>query len=148
VDESRITEAIGKTGLDDLMARLPDGLETVAGERGVKLSGGERQRLAFARVLVQDPRIVVLDEPTAALDSVTESFVTEHLTDFFRGRTVVVIAHRLQMVKGADKIVVLEDGAIIQEGGFDALVAASGRFRQLWEEQTSGRLGETGVSGD
>jgi ATP-binding cassette subfamily B protein len=145
VDEAKIAEAIGKTGLDELMGRLPDGLETVVGERGVKLSGGERQRLAFARVLIQDPRIVVLDEPTAALDSVTESFVTERLAGFFRGRTVIVIAHRLQTVKGADKIVVLEDGAIIQEGGFDALVAASGRFRQLWEEQTAGRLGEAGV---
>ena len=145
VDEEKITGAIGKTGLDELVDRLPDGLETVVGERGVKLSGGERQRLAFARVLVQDPRVVILDEPTAALDSVTESFVTVHLADFFRGRTVVVIAHRLQTVKGADKIVVLEDGGIIQEGGFDALVAASGRFRQLWEEQTAGRLGETVV---
>jgi ATP-binding cassette subfamily B protein len=145
VDEAKTTEAIGKTGLDELMDRLPDGLETIVGERGVKLSGGERQRLAFARVLVQDPRIVVLDEPTAALDSVTESFIAEHLVDFFRGRTVVVIAHRLQTVKGADKIVVLEDGAIVQEGGFDALVSASGRFRQLWEEQTAGRLGKAGA---
>jgi len=145
VGEARIAEAIEKTSLDDLMDRLPDGLETIVGERGVKLSGGERQRLAFARVLVQDPRIVVLDEPTAALDSVTESFVTEHLVDFFCGRTVIVIAHRLQTVKGADKIVVLEDGAISQEGGFDALVAVSGRFRQLWEEQTAGRLGEAEV---
>jgi len=117
-------------------------LETVVGERGVKLSGGERQRLAFARVLVQDPRIVVMDEPTAALDSVAESFVTEHLADFFRDRTVIVIAHRLQTVKGADRIVVLEDGEITQEGGFDSLIATNGRFRQLWEEQTAGRLRE------
>ena len=145
VDEEKITEAIGKTGLDELIDRLPDGLETVVGERGVKLSGGERQRLAFARVLVQDPRVVVMDEPTAALDSIAESFVTEHLADFFRDRTVIVIAHRLQTVKGADKIAVLEDGEITQEGGFDSLISTSGRFRQLWEEQTAGRLEETEV---
>jgi ABC-type multidrug transport system fused ATPase/permease subunit len=88
-------------------------------------------------VLVQDPVIVIMDEPTSSLDSVTESFVTESMATFLRGKTVVVIAHRLQTIREADKIIVLEDGAVIQEGRFDALIATGGKFRELWEEQTA-----------
>ena len=136
VVDARIQEAIQQVGLGDWAAMLPDGLETVVGERGIKLSGGERQRLAFGRVLIQDPKIVILDEPTSALDSVTERFVAETMDRFFQGKTVVVIAHRLQTVKDADRIIVLEEGEIVEEGCFSTLLSADGKFRQLWEEQT------------
>jgi ATP-binding cassette subfamily B protein len=142
VEEGRMREIVRQVGLADFVAALPGGLETLVGERGVKLSGGERQRLAFGRVLVQDPRIVIMDEPTSSLDSVTERFVTENMRAFTEGRTVVVIAHRLQTVKDADKIVVLEEGEIVEEGTFETLVSRPGRFRALWDEQTRARAAE------
>jgi ATP-binding cassette subfamily B protein len=135
-EESHIREIVRTVGLASFIEALPDGLESQVGERGIKLSGGERQRLAFGRVLIQDPRIVIMDEPTSSLDSVTERFVTESMRAFFEGRTVVVIAHRLQTVKGANKIVVLEEGGVVEQGTFDALVTRKGRFRTLWDEQT------------
>ncbi len=136
IEADRMKEVICQVDLDDFINSLPNGLETVVGERGLKLSGGERQRLAFGRILINDPKIVVLDEPTSALDSLTEHFVTQNMTTFLKGKTVVVIAHRLQTVKNADKIVVLENGEIIQEGYFDDLIAVAGKFRHLWEAQT------------
>jgi ATP-binding cassette subfamily B protein len=136
VEEERLHDVIRRVGLESFIAALPDGLETLVGERGIKLSGGERQRLAFGRVLVQDPRIVIMDEPTSSLDSVTERFVTENMRSFFEGRTVVVIAHRLQTVKDAAKIVVIEGGEAVEQGTFAALLSANGRFRALWDEQT------------
>jgi ABC-type multidrug transport system fused ATPase/permease subunit len=134
------TSGGGKSTIARLLLQLlkPEaGLDTVVGERGIKLSGGERQRLAFGRVFIQNPKIIILDEPTSALDSLTESFVTHHMTALFKEKTVVIVAHRLQTVKEADKIVVLEAGRVIQEGGFDQLAAKEGKFRQLWEKQTA-----------
>lgn len=136
VNDSFIQEVLEKIGLDALISQLPAGLETMVGERGIKLSGGERQRRAFGRVFIQDPKIVVMDEPTSALDSVTESFVTQNMTQLFKGKTVIIIAHRLQSVKDADQILVLENGQVIQQGRFETLVAAEGKFQQLWETQT------------
>jgi len=136
-----IQEVIEKVGLNDLISQLPAGLETIVGERGIKLSGGERQRLAFGRVFIQDPKIVIMDEPTSALDSVTESFVTQNMTHLFKGKTVIIIAHRLQTVKDADQILVLENGQVIQQGSFETLVVAEGKFQQLWETQTAIRSG-------
>ena len=136
-----IQEVIEKVGLNDLISQLPAGLETIVGERGIKLSGGERQRLAFGRVFIQDPKIVIMDEPTSALDSVTESFVTQNMTHLFKGKTVIIIAHRLQTVKDADQILVLENGQVIQQGSFETLVATEGKFQQLWETQTATRSG-------
>ena len=137
-DRERLNEVIRQVGLEEWVRGLPAGLETLIGERGIKLSGGERQRLAFGRVLLQDPKIVILDEPTSALDSLTEDFVTHNLRTFLRGRTVIIVAHRLQTVTAADEIIVLEDGHILQQGRFEALVAAPGRFRELWEKQAKG----------
>jgi ABC-type multidrug transport system fused ATPase/permease subunit len=136
VPDGRIREITHQVGLTDLIDTLPDGLETLVGERGIKLSGGERQRLAFGRVLVQDPRIVIMDEPTSSLDSVTERFVTDNMRAFFEGRTVIVIAHRLQTVKNAAQIIVIEGGEIVEEGTFETLLSMNGRFRALWDEQT------------
>ena len=138
-DESEIHEVLKKVGLDDFIHQLPAGLDTVVGERGIKLSGGERQRLAFGRVLIQDPKIIVMDEPTSALDSITESFVTQNMTTLFKGKTVIIIAHRLQTVRDADQILVLEAGQLIQQGSFDALVGTKGKFQDLWEAQTTTR---------
>lgn len=137
----RLAEVIRQVGLDGLAAKLPKGIETTVGERGVKLSGGERQRLAFGRVLLQDPNIIILDEPTSALDSLTEEFVTRNLLEAQRGKTILIIAHRLQTVQKADQIVVLDQGRIAQMGKFSDLVASPGIFRQLWEKQISEKAG-------
>jgi ATP-binding cassette subfamily B protein len=131
-----IQEVLERVGLDQLIRHLPDGLETIVGERGIKLSGGERQRLAFGRVFIQNPKIVIMDEPTSALDSITENFVTQNMTRLFRGKTVIIIAHRLQTVRDADHIIVLENGQVIQQGRFENLMAEEGKFQQLWETQT------------
>jgi ABC-type multidrug transport system fused ATPase/permease subunit len=138
IDDSSLQEVLEKVGLAALVGQLPAGLETLVGERGIKLSGGERQRLAFGRVFIQDPKIVVMDEPTSALDSLTESFVTQSMTRLFKGKTVIIIAHRLQSVKDADRIIVLEHGHVIQQGSFETLVRTEGKFQQLWETQTNG----------
>jgi ATP-binding cassette, subfamily B, bacterial len=132
---ARLEEIIHLAGLSELMVKLPQGLDTIVGERGLKLSGGERQRLAFGRVLLQDPQIVILDEPTSALDSVSEDFITHNMIPFLKGKTVIVVAHRLQTVKDADRIIVLEDGQVVQQGSFETLLAIEGKFRQLWEAQ-------------
>ena len=130
-----ITEVLHKCGLNEVVARLPKGLATLVGERGIKLSGGERQRVAFGRVLLQAPQIIILDEPTSALDSLTEDFVIQNLMEALDGKTVIIVAHRLQTVKDADQIVVLEQGQVIQSGKFMHLVSVPGKFRQLWEKQ-------------
>lgn len=140
VDDGYIQDALVKVGLSEFVRSLPAGLETVVGERGVKLSGGERQRVAFGRVFIQNTKIIILDEPTSALDSLTESFVTQSMIPLFQGKTVVIVAHRLQTVKEADKIVVLEAGKVIQEGSFEELSAKEGKFRQLWEKQTAKKV--------
>jgi ABC-type multidrug transport system fused ATPase/permease subunit len=136
VDPERMTSILRQTGLAELVAKQPQGLETLVGERGIKLSGGERQRLAFGRLLLQDPRIVILDEPTSALDSLSEDFITRSLADFLQGRTVLMVAHRLQTVRSADEIVVLEAGRVIQKGRFEELLAVEGRFHELWDRQS------------
>jgi ATP-binding cassette, subfamily B, bacterial len=134
-DPGRIAQVIRQVGLEEWVNGLPAGLETKVGERGIKLSGGERQRLAFGRVLLQNPRIVILDEPTSALDSLTEDFVTHNLWAFLAGKTVILVAHRLQTVTSAEEIVVLENGRILQQGSFEQLVSAPGKFKELWEMQ-------------
>jgi ABC-type multidrug transport system fused ATPase/permease subunit len=136
-DDAYIHEVLRKVDLDSLVNQLPTGLETVVGERGIKLSGGERQRLAFGRAFIQNPGIILMDEPTSSLDSITEKFVTQNMTHLFNGKTVVIIAHRLQTVKNADKIVVIENGQVVQQGIFDDLVTTQGKFQELWQAQTT-----------
>lgn len=136
----KIREVIHQVGLEEWVKKLPDGLDTMVGERGMKLSGGERQRLAFGRVMLQDPKIVIMDEPTSSLDSLTEEFVTENLREFLKEKTVIIVAHRLQTVKSADKIVVLEDGKILQQGNFDTLVSNPGKFMDLWNTQANSEM--------
>jgi ATP-binding cassette subfamily B protein len=141
---AKLVEAIRLVKLDELVRKLPKGLDTLIGERGIKLSGGERQRLAFGRVLLQDPKIVILDEPTSALDSLTEHVITQNLMEVLRGKTVIVVAHRLQTVRGADRIIVLADGRVAQEGKFNELVTREGPFRALWEKQAAERADAKG----
>jgi ABC-type multidrug transport system fused ATPase/permease subunit len=121
--------------VDDFVARLPDGYETIVGERGVKLSGGERQRVAIARAILADPRILILDEATSSLDSESEALIQEGLAELMRGRTTFVIAHRLSTVRRADAILVLEGGEIIERGRHPELLALGGRYHALYTRQ-------------
>src|SRR5690606_25982210 len=111
----------------------PDGLETVVGERGVQLSGGQRQRVAIARAMLADPRVLILDEATSHLDAESESAVQAALDALLRGRTALVIAHRLSTVRRADRIVVLDRGRIVEEGRHEELMLAGGLYRHLVE---------------
>ena len=116
-------------------ASLPDGLDTVVGERGYRLSGGERQRLTIARLLLAKPRVVILDEATAHLDSRSEVAVQEALAAALDGRTALVIAHRLSTIRAADAILVLEDGRVVERGTHAELLAAGGRYAELYRTQ-------------
>jgi ATP-binding cassette subfamily B protein len=133
--EAELWDALQRARLAELVEALPDGLDTVVGERGYRLSGGERQRLTIARVLLARPRVVVLDEATAHLDSTSEAAVQEALGEALQGRTAIVIAHRLSTVRAADLILVLEDGRIVQRGTHSELLAAGGRYEELYRTQ-------------
>ncbi len=130
--EQELWDALGRARLADLVRSLPDGLDTVVGERGYRLSGGERQRLTIARLLLKQPRVVILDEATASLDSTSEAAVQAALGEALAGRTALVIAHRLSTIRAADLIVVVEDGRIVERGTHAALLAAGGRYEQLY----------------
>ena len=114
---------------------MPDGLDTVVGERGYRLSGGQRQRLTIARLLLGRSRVVVLDEATASLDSASEAAVQQALGEALAGRTSIVIAHRLSTVRAADTILVVEDGRIVERGTHEQLLARGGRYAELYETQ-------------
>lgn len=129
--DEAVEAAVRQANLADFVASLPQGLETQAGERGVKLSGGQRQRLAIARAILRDPDILLLDEATAHLDSASEGFVQQALDSLMRGRTTLVIAHRLSTVRGADKLIVIEDGRATGQGTHDELLASHAFYRKL-----------------
>ena len=126
--------------IDELIRSLPDGLDTVVGERGYRLSGGERQRLAIARLLLKAPPIVVLDEATAHLDSESEAAVQRALDLAMEGRTSIVIAHRLSTIRNADLILVVDKGRIVQRGRHDQLLADGGLYAELYRTQFAGPL--------
>nr|WP_229687502.1 ABC transporter ATP-binding protein [Micromonospora parathelypteridis] len=133
--EDEMWEVLRRARLDGLIRSLPDGLDTVVGERGYRLSGGERQRLTIARLLLARPRVVILDEATAHLDSTSEAAVQEALAEALTGRTSVVIAHRLSTIRAADQILVVEDGRIVERGRHGDLLAAGGRYQELYRTQ-------------
>jgi ATP-binding cassette subfamily B protein len=133
--DADLWEALRKVRLDGLIASLPEGLGTVVGERGYRFSGGERQRLTIARLLLARPRVVILDEATASLDSTSEAAVQDALAVALDGRTALVIAHRLSTIRDADVIVVLEGGQIVERGTHHQLLAAGGRYAELYHTQ-------------
>jgi ATP-binding cassette subfamily B protein len=114
---------------------MPDGYDTVVGERGYRLSGGERQRIAIARVILKDPRILVLDEATSHLDSLSEALIQEALLHVMEGRTSLVIAHRLSTILAAEVILVMEKGQLVEQGTHDELLAQNGLYASLYETQ-------------
>lgn len=133
--DAELWDALRRSRLDALVRSLPDGLDTVVGERGYRLSGGERQRMTIARLLLARQRVVILDEATAHLDNTSEAAVQEALTEALQGRTAVVIAHRLSTVRAADLILVVEAGRIVERGTHDELLAAGGRYAELYRTQ-------------
>ncbi len=133
--DAELAEACRLAEAHDFIIRQPQGYDTMVGERGASLSGGQRQRLAIARALLKNPPILILDEATSALDAATEARVARALAALMRGRTTFIIAHRLSTVRNADEILVFEDGRIVEQGGFDELLARPGRFAALVRTQ-------------
>jgi subfamily B ATP-binding cassette protein MsbA len=133
--EAEIIQALKDAHAYDFVMALPEALDTLIGEQGVRLSGGERQRLAIARALLKDPPILILDEATSSLDSESEREVQQALDRLIAGRTTLVIAHRLSTVRNADRIIAMEDGRIVEIGSHAELLAADGLYRRLYEMQ-------------
>lgn len=122
---------------DEFIAKMPHGYDTMIGERGETLSGGQRQRIGIARAIIRNNPILILDEPTAALDTESESLVMEALERLMKGKTVITIAHRLSTIRDADKIIVLKAGVVAEEGSHDELIARDGVYAELYRIQFS-----------
>jgi subfamily B ATP-binding cassette protein HlyB/CyaB len=131
----RVIAAANIAGAHDFILELPDGYDTVVGERGGTLSGGQRQRVAIARALVTDPRILIFDEATSALDYESERTIQQNMRRIAAGRTVFVIAHRLSTVRRADRIITIEHGSIVEQGTHDQLIRMNGRYAKLNQMQ-------------
>jgi subfamily B ATP-binding cassette protein HlyB/CyaB len=132
---AQVVEAAQLAGAHDFILELPEGYDSVIGEHGATLSGGQRQRIAIARALVTSPRILILDEATSALDYESESIVQRNMARICRGRTVLIIAHRLSTVRRADRIIVLERGEVVESGTHDQLVQGGGYYARLHRHQ-------------
>ncbi|MBQ2223449.1 MAG: ABC transporter ATP-binding protein [Oscillospiraceae bacterium] len=133
--QQEIEDACRTANLHEFIANQPDGYETVVGNRGLKLSGGEKQRLSIARVILKDPKILILDEATSALDSISENAIQDALEVLMQGRTSIVIAHRLSTILKADRILVVKDGVIAEQGSHEELLRRNGTYRELYETQ-------------
>ncbi|MGR3485946.1 MAG: ABCB family ABC transporter ATP-binding protein/permease [Paracoccaceae bacterium] len=143
-----VERAAKAASIHDFVLALPEGYDTQVGERGLKLSGGEKQRVGIARTLLKDPPVLILDEATSALDTETEADIQDALARAGAGRTVLTIAHRLSTITGADEIVVLEAGRIVERGTHDALLSRGGRYAQLWQRQMAGEDAPDAASDD
>lgn len=142
VSDEAILAAAKKAHADEFINKLPGGYETLVGERGIKLSGGQKQRIAIARAFIKDARVLILDEATSALDSESEVLIQDALWRLMEGKTTVVIAHRLSTIQRMDRIVVLDDGKIVEEGSHSKLLADKGLYAKLWAHQSGGFLQE------
>ena len=141
--EEEVITAAKRAHAHEFIESLPDGYDTMVGERGIKLSGGERQRVAIARALLKDAPILILDEATSSLDSISERHIQDALKELMKGRTTLVIAHRLSTIQTMDRIIVFENGVVIEEGTHQELIEDKrGVYNELWQEQSSGFLGE------
>ena len=132
---AEVEDAARLAHIHDFVMGLPDGYQTMVGERGLKLSGGEKQRVAIARTVLKDPRLLIFDEATSALDSRTEDEIQGNLEALSRGRTTLTIAHRLSTVTGADEVLVLEEGQVVERGRHSRLLAKRGRSAEMWNRQ-------------
>src|SRR5690606_25133871 len=135
--DEEVFEAIKLAHLDEFISQLPDGVNTLVGERGLKLSGGEKQRVAIARTILKRPPILVFDEATSSLDSHSEKLILQAIKEIAVKHTSLVIAHRLSTIVDADKIVVLDKGQVVEEGTHDELLRRKGRYAHLWQVQQS-----------
>jgi ATP-binding cassette, subfamily B, bacterial len=133
--DDELVAACKAARINELIVSLPEGYDTIVGERGYRMSGGEKQRLAIARMLLKDPAIVILDEATSHLDTESEHAIQRALADALRGRTALVIAHRLSTIVGADRILVMNDGRIVEQGTHDELLRANGLYADLYRTQ-------------
>ena len=136
-------EAARLANAHEFIERMPYGYSTMVGERGLTLSGGQRQRLGIARALIRNSPVLILDEPTAALDTQSEERVIEALERLMKGRTVVMIAHRLATLRSADKLIVLKDGLVTEEGSHDHLLSLDGVYAELHKAQEEATNAET-----
>lgn len=135
VSDERLLEVIEMANLQDVIADMPNGLDTMIGEHGGKLSGGQRQRIAIARAIIRDPQIILLDEATSALDNVSEFRVQQAIQKLIKGRTTFIVAHRLSTIRDADRIIVMDNGTCVEEGTFDELMKQKGEFYKLKQLQ-------------
>ena len=133
--QDELVEACKKANIHDFIARQPEGYDTKVGNRGLKLSGGEKQRISIARVLLKDPVVLIFDEATSSLDSLSENMIQEAIDPLITSRTSILIAHRLSTVLAADEILVLKEGQIVERGVHDDLVESGGLYAELYETQ-------------
>jgi ABC-type multidrug transport system fused ATPase/permease subunit len=141
--DETFAEALRLANAQMFIDEFPDGVDTLAGDRGVRLSGGQIQRIALARAILRRPELLILDEATSALDSQSETLIQDAIAEIARDTTIIVVAHRLSTVKMADTIVVLDEGAIVEQGTYDELIKRDGRFRSMVDAQSLGHANAT-----
>ena len=131
ISEERLWEVIRAANLEDVVKKLPDGLDTMITEHGENLSGGQRQRISIARAFLRDPKILILDEATSALDSISEKKIQDSIQKLIKGRTTLIVAHRLSTIRNADRIAVIGDGNVLESGSYEELMEKKGVFYQM-----------------